>query len=71
MDYLDTLRRNGWLADPGERVRVVAIHGKGCLADWSRPCSCEPRLMLAADPLPREVGLIDNDLPTLDLAVNE
>jgi hypothetical protein len=71
MGYFETLRRNGWLADPGERVRVVAVHEKGCLADWGRPCSCEPQLVLAADPLPREVRLIDKDLPTLDLASGE
>jgi hypothetical protein len=71
MDYFDTLRGNGWLADPGERVRVVAIHADGCLTIWGRPCSCDPRLVLAADPLPREIRLIDNDLPTLDLASGE
>ena len=71
MDYFDTLRRNGWLADPGERVRVVAIHDQSCLTNWGRPCSCGPRLVLAADPLPREIRLIDNDLPTLDAAANE
>jgi hypothetical protein len=71
MDYLDTLRRNGWLADPGERVRVVVIHADGCLTDWGRSCSCDPRLVLAADPLPIEARLIDNDLPVLDLASGE
>jgi hypothetical protein len=71
MDYFETLRCNGWLADPGERVRVVAIHARGCLANWGRSCSCDPRLVLAVDPLPREVKLIDNDLPTLDLASGE
>jgi hypothetical protein len=71
MDYFDTLRRNGWLADPGERVRVVAIHERGCLANWGRSCSCDPRLRLVADPLAREARLIDNDLPTLELASGE
>ena len=71
MDYFDTLRRNGWLADPGERVRVVTVHAEGCLARWERSCSCDPRLELEVDPLPREVRLIDNDLPTLDLASGE
>jgi hypothetical protein len=71
MDYFNTLRRNGWLADPGERVRVVAMHASGCLANWGRPCSCNPRLVMAADPLPSEVKLIDNDLPTLDVASGE
>ena len=71
MDYFDTLRGNGWLADPGERVRVVAIHAGGCLAIWGRPCSCDPRLVLAADPLPHKAGDDDRDLPTLDLASGE
>ena len=71
MDYFDILRRNGWLADPGERVRVVAVHQEGCLADRDRPCSCEPKLLLAADGSPRETRLADKDLPTLDLASGE
>lgn len=71
MDYFDTLRSNGWLADPGERVRVVAIHRDGCLSNWGRQWSCEPRLLLAADPFSNEVQLIDNDLPTLDRASGE
>jgi hypothetical protein len=71
MGYFDTLRRNGWLADPGERVRVVAIHAEGCLTRWGRACSCKARLVLAVDPLPPEVKLIDNDLPTLDMASGE
>ena len=71
MDYFDTLRSNGWLADPGERVRVVAIHVESCLTDWGRSCSCDPRLVLAADPLSKEVRLIDNDLPTLNRASGE
>jgi hypothetical protein len=71
MDYFDTLRRNGRLADPGERVRVVAIHAAECLATWGRPCSCDPWLVLAADPFPRQPGDDDNDLPTLDIASGE
>ncbi len=71
MDYFDTLRSNGWLADPGERVRVVAIHAESCLTDWGRPCSCDPRLVLAADPLPRKAKEEDNALPLLDVASGE
>ena len=71
MDYFDTLRRNGWLADPGERVQVVAIHATGCLANWGRACSCDPRLVLAADSFPRNARESDGDLPTLDLASGE
>jgi len=71
MDYFETLRSNGWLADPGERVRVVAIHAEGCLTHWGRPCSCDPRLVLAADPLPRQAKEENNDLPLLDIASGE
>ena len=71
MDYLETLRRNGWLADPGERVRVVSVHADRCPVVEGKPCACEPRLVLAADPFAREARLVDNDLPTLDLAANE
>jgi len=71
MKYFDTLRSNGWLADPGERVRVVAIHAASCLTNWGRPCSCDPRLVLAADPLPRSAKELDNDLPLLDAASGE
>jgi hypothetical protein len=71
MDYFDTLRRNGWLADPGERVRVVAVHAEDCLSGWGRACSCEPRLLLAADPLPRAARSADDDLPMLDIASGE
>ena len=82
MDYLDTLREDGWLADPrradgaetevaGERVRVVSVHARGCPANWGRPCSCDPRLVLAAYPFPREIKEFDNDLPLLDAACGE
>ena len=71
MDYFDTLRSNGWLADPGERVRVAAIHANGCLTNWGRSCSCDPLLVLEVDPLPREARLIDSDLPVLDAASGE
>jgi len=71
VDYFETLRSNGWLADPGEQVRVVAIHAEGCLTHWGRPCSCNPRLVLAANPLSKNVWLIDNDLSTLDVASGE
>ena len=71
MDYLDTLRRNGWLADPSDRVRVMAIHAEGCPTHRSGPCWCEPRLVLVADLLRREAGQIDSDLPRLDAASGE
>ncbi len=72
MDYLDTLRRNGWLADPADQVRVVAIHTEGCPANRrGRPCWCEPRLVLVADSLPRFAKDDDRDLPILDAVSNE
>jgi len=71
MEYFDTLRSNGWLADPGERVRVVAIHADGCLSNWGRPCSCDPRLVLSADTLSRRVQHLDNDLPMFEAASGE
>jgi hypothetical protein len=71
MDYFDTLRSNGWLADPGERVRVVAIHANGCLTNWGRSCSCDPRLVLEVDPRPSEARESDSDLPMLGLASGE
>jgi hypothetical protein len=49
----------------------VAIHERGCLANWERPCSCDPQLRLVVDPMPREARLVENDLPTLDIASGE
>jgi hypothetical protein len=72
MDYLDTLRRNGWLADPSDQVRVVAIHAGGCPTHRrGGPCWCQPRLVLVADPPRRQAGRVDSDLPMLDAASNE
>jgi hypothetical protein len=71
MKYFDTLRRNGWLTDPGDRVRVVSMHQRGCSSAWSRSCSCDPRLELVVDPPPRDVGDDESDLPTLELASGE
>jgi hypothetical protein len=71
MDYLDTLRRNGWLADPSDRVRVAAIHAEGCPANGGRTCRCNPRLVLAADYPPRWAKDESRDLPLLDAASNE
>ena len=52
MDYFETLRNDGWLADPGDRVQVVAIHGEECPASRGRSCRCEPRLVLSSDRRP-------------------
>lgn len=72
MDYLDTLRCNGWLADPSDRVRVVAIHAEGCPTHRrGGPCWCEPRLVLVADTPRRHSGQVDSDLPVLNAASNE
>jgi hypothetical protein len=71
MGYLETLRRDGWLADPSDQVRVMVIHAEGCPAHRGGPCWCEPRLVLVAD-LPRqEAGHVDSDLPMLDAVSNE
>ena len=71
MNYLETLRCNGWLADPTDRVRVVAIHAKGCPADGGWSCRCNPRLVLAADLVQRFAKDDDRDLPMLDAVANE
>lgn len=71
MVYFDTLRRNGWLADPGERVRVVAIHAKGCAVNAGWLCTCDPRLVLAVDPLPRRAKDRRHFLPRMDAASGE
>ncbi len=71
MDYLDTLRRNGWLADPSDRVRIVVIHAEGCPANVGRTCRCNPRLVLAADYPPHEARNLDSYLPMLDAASGE
>ena len=72
MDYLDTLRRNGWLADPGEQVRVVAVHAEGCPTHRrAGPCWCEPRLVLVTDFPTLRAEEDDRDLPILDAASNE
>jgi hypothetical protein len=71
MDYLDTLRRNGWLADPSDRVRVMAVHTEGCPARRRGPCWCEPRLALVPDLPRREAGDRASDFSVLDAASNE
>ena len=71
MDYFDTLRRSGWLADPGERVRVVAIHREHCPTHSGGSCACDPRLVLAPDPLPRETKADVSEFPLLDAASGE
>ncbi len=71
MDYLESLRLNGWLADPSDQVRVMVIHAEGCPAHRSGPCWCEPRLVLVANIRRREARQVDSDLPMLDAASNE
>ncbi len=46
MDYLDALRRHGWVADPGDRVTVEAMHDQRCPSGHGGPCNCVPRLEL-------------------------
>ncbi len=53
MDYFDALHNNGWLADPSDRVHVVAVHQVGCPGEGG--CGCVPRLvLLQAENLPME-----------------
>ena len=68
MEYLESLRCNGWLTDPGDRVRVVAIHAALCPARLGYRCVCEPQLALAPNPTPREARELDIDQPTLEIA---
>jgi hypothetical protein len=48
MDYLEALRGNGWIPDPGDRVEVVAEHQRHCAAFGAAGsgCSCAPILVL-------------------------
>jgi len=63
MSYLETLRRGGWLADPGDRVRVVPSHAETCPSRSGGPCRCVPRLVLAvamSEVQPGTVEAIEN-----------
>jgi hypothetical protein len=53
MDYLEALRRNGWLPDPSDQVRVVAEHATGCSGRAGHRCDCVPRLVLQPLEAPR------------------
>jgi hypothetical protein len=71
MEYLDVLRRNGWIADPTDKVRVTAVHDMDCPAAAGRSCWCSPRLVLTAEceqPVGRD---LDRDAPLLDMASGE
>jgi hypothetical protein len=46
MDYFDALRENGWLADPTDRVRVGAVHQRGCGGPFGGRCVCSPQLVM-------------------------
>ena len=71
MDYFETLRRNGWLSDPSDRVRVVAIHEKNCAARFGRPCRCTPRLVLCQDRPPNKGQRSTVEPFSLDAAAGE
>jgi hypothetical protein len=71
MDYLEVLRRNGWIADPTDKVGVTAVHDMDCPASAGRTCWCSPRLELTAEwaqPVGRD---LDRDAPRLDIASGE
>jgi hypothetical protein len=71
MDYFETLRRDGWLADPSDRVRVLAIHGESCPARRGCRCRCEPRLVLSSDWHPDGPGRPSVGLQPLEAAAGE
>ncbi len=71
MDYLDTLRRDGWLADPSDRVKVVAIHKEHCPARFGRPCRCVPRLDLCQDLQPNNSQRAAFEPMRMDVASGE
>ena len=50
MDYHETLRRGGWLPDPGDRVRVESRHAAACPSRFGGCCRCVPRLVLSGVP---------------------
>ncbi len=50
MEYLDVLRRGGWLPDPADRVRLVVEHGGDCQVRRGGRCRCVPRLVLCTEP---------------------
>jgi hypothetical protein len=71
MEYLDTLRRDGWIADPTDRVRVQAVHDDFCPATTGRTCWCNPRLVMAEEFPQLQASELDRDLPLLDAASGE
>jgi hypothetical protein len=71
MDYLDVLRQDGWIADPTDKVRVIAIHEASCPAARGRSCWCRPRLELAVDMANGRDGDLDRDPLPLDVASGE
>jgi len=71
MDYFETLRRDGWLADPSDRVRVVAIHDEECPARRGRTCRCAPRLVLSSHRRPEGTDRSPVGLLPLEAASGE
>ena len=71
MDYLEVLSRNGWIADPTDKVRVTAVHDVDCPASAGRSCWCSPRLVLTAECSQSIDRDLDHDAPILDRASGE
>jgi hypothetical protein len=71
MDYLEVLRRNGWIADPTDKVRVHVIHHETCPAVKGRTCWCSPHLVMAADVAQGQDEDLDHDLPHREIASGE
>lgn len=71
MDYFDVLRREGWIADPTDKVRVIVVHDESCPAATGRACWCSPRLALSAEASHRAERDFDRGPTLLDRASGE
>jgi len=71
MDYLDVLRRNGWIADPTDKVRVTVVHNEDCPAAKGRSCWCHPRLVLTAGSSRADEQHLDGVSSRLEIASGE
>jgi hypothetical protein len=71
MDYLDVLRREGWIADPTDKVRVAVVHDGGCPAAKGRSCWCTPRLVLTAASSHSDEHRFDGASSGLEIASGE
>lgn len=71
MDYFDVLRRDGWIADPTDKVRVTVVHEEDCPAAKGRSCWCTPRLVLTARSSHSDEHDLDGDFSRLEIASGE